>query len=173
MKSESGRTTVKTNILFAVDVAPGFPQARHVEGAIDMIGKLVHTDIDKVIVCHVREFSVPRLARTMRDHGGASGRRVVDEVVARLRGAGIQAGGIIREADTGRIAQTILQAAAEHDARLIVIGARGRTDLPRTPLDAATHLLHISTLPVLVVPSAKETAPAAVRAKTTSIPAVI
>jgi nucleotide-binding universal stress UspA family protein len=162
---------VKTNILFAVDVAPGFPQARHVEGAIDMIGQLVRSDIDRVIVCHVREFSVPKLARTMRDHGGASGRRVVDEVVTRLRRAGINAGGMIREADAGRVAQTILQAAAECEARVIVIGARGRTDLPRMPLDVATHLLHISTLPVLVVPSAE--APSSVRAKTESVSAAL
>lgn len=50
------------------------------------------------------------------------------------------------------MAQTILTAAAEVGAGLIVLGTREDTDLPRIPLDMATHLLHLSTLPVLIVP---------------------
>jgi len=142
---------VKTNILLAIDVAPGHP-LRHVEEAVKMAAELVRDAADQVVVVHIREFSVPKLVRTMRDHGGASGRDAVDQVVANLRSAGIRASGLIREADTGHVAQTILAAAAEFDARVIVLGARARTDLPRVPLDAATHLLHLSTLPVLIVP---------------------
>jgi nucleotide-binding universal stress UspA family protein len=152
------RLTVKTNILLAIDVAPGHP-LRHVEEAVSMAAELVRDSADQVVVVHIREFSVPKLARTMRDHGGASGRDAVDRVVDSLRSAGIRASGLIREADTGHVAQTILEAAAEFDARVIVLGARGRTDLPRVPFDAATHLLHLSTLPVLIVPPA----PAATR----------
>jgi hypothetical protein len=59
---------------------------------------------------------------------------------------------MIREADTGHVAQTILAAADEVGASLIVLGTREDTDLPRTPLDMATHLPHLSTLPVLIVP---------------------
>ena len=142
---------MKTNILLAIDVAPECP-LRHVEEATKMAAQLVRDSADRVVVVHIREFSVPKLARTMRDHGGASGRRAVDQVVADLRSAGIHAGGLIREADTGHVAQTILDAAAEFDARVIVLGARGRTNLPRGPFDVATHLLHLSTLPVLIVP---------------------
>jgi nucleotide-binding universal stress UspA family protein len=143
---------MKTNILLAIDVAPEYP-LRHVEEAAKMAAELVRDSRDQVIVVHIREFSVPKLARTMRDHGGTSGRGAVDQVVADLRSAGIRASGLIREADTGHVAQTILAAAAEFDARIIVLGARGRTNLPRVPFDAATHLLHLSTLPVLIVPS--------------------
>jgi nucleotide-binding universal stress UspA family protein len=118
-----------------------------------MAAELVRDAVDQVVVVHIREFSVPKLARTMRDHGGVSGRDAVDRVVTSLRSAGIRASGLIREADTGHVAQTILEAAAEFDARVIVLGARGRTDLPRVPFDAATHLLHLCTLPVLIVPA--------------------
>lgn len=144
---------MKTNILLAIDVAPGSP-LRHVSRAIEMAAQMVRDDADRIIVMHVREFSVARLVRNIRDQGGTPGRRAVEEVVTTLRAAGIRASGLIREADTGHVGQTILDAAAEFDARLIVLGARGHTGLPRTPLDLATHLLHLSTLPVLIVPPA-------------------
>jgi nucleotide-binding universal stress UspA family protein len=140
-----------TTILLAIDVPPGHP-LQHVSRAIDMAARQVRDETDRVIVLHVREFSLPRLARTMRDQGGAPGRRAVSQVVADLRRARIHASGLIREADTGHVAQTILAAADEVGASLIVLGTREKTDLPRTPLDMATHLLHLSTLPVLIVP---------------------
>lgn len=145
---------MKTNILLAIDVAPGSSPLRHVSRAIEIAAQMVRDDADRIIVMHVREFSVARLARNIRNHGESPGRSAVDQVVTTLRAAGIRASGLIREADTGHVAQTILDAAAELDARLIVLGARGHTGLPRTPLDLATHLLHLSTQPVLIVPPA-------------------
>jgi hypothetical protein len=65
-------------------------------------------------------------------------------------------------AGTGRVAQTILAAAAEVGADLIVLGAREDTNLPRTPLDMASHLLHLSRLPVLIVPKSAQTAAPAI-----------
>jgi hypothetical protein len=55
----------------------------------------------------------------MRDQGGISGRRAVDEVVPELRTA--HACGLIREADFGHVAPTILDVAGEFDARWIVL----------------------------------------------------
>ncbi len=148
-----------TTILLAIDAPPGKP-LQHVNRAIEMAARLIRDKTDHVIVMHVREFSLARLARTMRDEGGAPGRLAVHQVVADLRRAGIRASELIREADTGHVAQTILAAAAEYNAGLIILGTRERTDLPRTPLDMATHLLHLSRLPVLIVPTdlAAETA---------------
>jgi nucleotide-binding universal stress UspA family protein len=140
-----------TTILLAIDVAPGRP-LRHVSRAIDMTARLARKDTDRVIVLHVRNFSLARLGRTMRDQGGAPGADAVRLVVTGLRDLGIPASGVIRESDNGYVAQAILTAATEFGASLIVLGARERTDLPRIPLDMATHLLHISTLPVLIVP---------------------
>lgn len=149
---------MKTNILLAADVAAGDP-LRHVAAAVDMARDLVRSDADRVIVLHVREYSIARLVRTMRDGGGRSGRLLVNEIVSRLRAEGIHASAIIREADVGHIAETILNVAHEFDARMIVLGSRTETDLPRLPFgDAATHLLHLSTLPVLIVPSSGEPA---------------
>jgi nucleotide-binding universal stress UspA family protein len=136
-----------TTILLAIDAPPGKP-LQHVNRAIEMAAQLIRDKTDHVIVMHVREFSLARLARTMRDEGGAPGRLAVHRVVAEIR-----ASAVIREADTGHVAQTILAAAAEFDAGLIILGTREDTNLPRTPLDMATHLLHMSTLPVLIVPT--------------------
>lgn len=144
---------MKTNILLAVDVAPGSP-SRHIAGAVEMTRELARGRADRVIVLHIQEFSLPKLATTMRDHGGASGRRVVDDVVAELRNDGIRADGLIREADFGHVADSILAAADQFDARLIVLGSRGATDLPRIPAGSvAAHLLRHARLPVLIAPS--------------------
>jgi nucleotide-binding universal stress UspA family protein len=143
---------MKSNILLAVDVTRGSP-VQHVSRALDLVRELVRDGADHVIVLHVREFSVLRLARTMQDGGGVSGRRAVDEVVASLRAAGIHASGQILEADIGHVSRTILDAAEHFEARLIVLGARSRTDLAHIPIGGvATHLLRSSTLPVLIVP---------------------
>lgn len=144
---------MKTNIVLAVDVASGSP-SRHVTAAVEITRELIRDRADRVVVLHVQEFSIPQLARNMRDHGGASGRRVVDDVVFVLRATGIRADGLVREADFGHVADTILAVADEFDARLIVLGSRGATDLPRVPAGSvATHLLRHARLPVLIAPS--------------------
>ncbi len=40
-----------------------------------------------------------------------------------------------------------------HDARFLVLGSSGRTDLPHIPLGSVSHrLLHMSRRPVMLVP---------------------
>jgi hypothetical protein len=55
--------------------------AWHIRPAIDMTRDMVRDGADHVVVLHVREFSVGRLASMMREHGGADGRHAVDEIV--------------------------------------------------------------------------------------------
>ena len=145
----------RTNILLAVDVTPGDP-LRHVSAAVEMTRELIRDDADQVVVLHVREFSIARLGRMMTDGGGADGAHAVHAIVSALRADGIRACGQCREADIGHVAQTILHAAREFDARVIVLGSRSQTDLPRNPVGSvAEHLLHQSTIPVLIVPRAE------------------
>jgi nucleotide-binding universal stress UspA family protein len=78
---------------------------------------------------------------------------VLNAVVADLTAYGVSAGAEIRETHVGHIAATILAAAQDHNARLVVLGSTSRTDLPRIPLGSvATRLLHMATRPVLIVP---------------------
>jgi nucleotide-binding universal stress UspA family protein len=145
---------VKTNILLAVDVAAG-GTTRHVDAATEMTTEMIRDCADHVIVLHVREFSILRLPQTMTDGGGATGRKVVEQVVSRLRSSGVHASGLVREADIGHVAQTILHAAREFDVRLVVLGSSGRTAIRRLPVNSvAAHVLHAATVPVLIVPAA-------------------
>lgn len=134
----------KTATLLAVD--PGEPTWL-IDGAVDMARDLVRDRADHVVVLHVREFSVARLAAMMREHGGADGRHAVDEIVARLRAAGVTASSLIRAADEGHVAGTILDAAGEFNVRLIVLGSPRR----RIPMGSvARRLLCHANVPVVV-----------------------
>lgn len=153
---------MRTNILLVVDVAPGDPLC-HVSGAVGMVKHLVRDSAEQAIVLHVQEFSIPRLVGNMADHGGASGRHAVEAVVASLRAAGIHASGLIREADFRHVDRTVLDAADEFNARLIVLGAKSHAGLRRLPASSlATHLMRLSRLPVLIVPPSDELARAQV-----------
>ncbi len=144
---------MRTNILLAIDAPPCGP--RYLTAAAGIIGELIRDHADHVLVLHVKEFSILKLARNMADQGGRQGRLAVDATVAGLRAAGIQASGTVREADFGHVARTILDAADEIDARVIVLGARRQVDTPRLPLGGvASHVLHMATRPVLTVPHA-------------------
>lgn len=46
-----------------------------------------------------------------------------------------------------------MTAADEHDARIIVLGSSGHTDMPLMPFGSVSHrLLHMARRPVLIVP---------------------
>jgi nucleotide-binding universal stress UspA family protein len=142
----------RTNILLAVDIARGDP-LRHVSGAVAMVRELTRDDADQVIVLHVHEFSIMRLGAMMTGGGGAAAQHAVDAIVSGLRGSGVRACGQVREADIGHVAQTILGAARDFDARMIVLGSRGPAGLPRGPVGSvAARLLHQAVIPVLIVP---------------------
>jgi nucleotide-binding universal stress UspA family protein len=140
-------TNGKSSILLAVDLGPHEP-ARHIDAAVGMASDLARSRADQVIVLHVREFSVGRLVPMMTEHGGADGQHAVDDIVARLRSAGVSACGQVRGADTGHVASTILDAVAEFGARLIVLSSPRR----RIPLGSVVrHLLYQADVPVVIV----------------------
>lgn len=140
------------NILLAADAASHDP-ARHVLAAAAMTGDLARDSGDHVIVLHVHEFATGRFGRIQVDCGDGEGEGVVAKIVADLQAEGVSAEGEIREANLGHVARAILNAAQDHQARLVVLGSSSRTDLPRVPLGSvASRLLHMATRPVLIVP---------------------
>jgi nucleotide-binding universal stress UspA family protein len=125
----------------------------HASAAADMTRELSQDSGDKVIVVHVHEFAVGRWGRMQVDCGEGEGEAVVGKIVAGLVDAKITAEGEIREAQLGHIARSILTAADEHNARVVVIGSGGRADLPHLPFGSVAHrLLHLARRPVLIVP---------------------
>ncbi len=139
-------------ILLAVDAARHVPQS-HVAAAVTMTRELSQDTGDQVIVLHVHEFAVGRFGRLQVDCAEGQGESLVAETVADLRSAGITADGTVREADFGHVARKILAVADEYDARMVVLGASGRTDMPHVPFGSVSHrLMHLATRPVLIVP---------------------
>lgn len=138
-------------IVLAVDTAQ-HELAEHVMAAVEMTKEVARAD-DKVIVLHVHEFAVGRFGRLQVDCADGQGEKLVAAVVADLTQSGVPAEGVIKEADYGHVARAILGAANSSRARLLVLGSSSRTDLPWVPFGSVAHrLLHIASIPVLVVP---------------------
>jgi nucleotide-binding universal stress UspA family protein len=139
-------------ILLAVDAARHEP-AEHVTAAAEMTRDLARDTGDSVIVLHIHEFATGRWGRAQVDCAEGAGEKVLDEVVSGLRDAGITVKGVIGTAELGHVAKTILAAADEYDARIIVLGSSSRTDLPLLPFGSVSNrLLHHARRPVLIVP---------------------
>jgi nucleotide-binding universal stress UspA family protein len=138
-------------IMLAVDTARG-ELGKHVAAAVEMTKELAAPD-DKVIVVHVHEFAYGKFGKIQVDCMDSQGEQLVSDIVAELGRSGVTASGVIREAEFGHTARAILMAATEAGARMVVLGSRSRTDLPWIPLGSvSTRLLHLSSLPVLIVP---------------------
>jgi len=138
-------------IMLAVDIAHG-EAGKHVAAAVDLIKELAEPD-DKVIVLHVHEFAASKFGRTQVDCLDQQGEQLVSGIVADLGRSGISASGKITEAELSYVARTILAKATQEGATMLVLGSSTRTDLPWAPFGSvSSRLLHISPLPVLIVP---------------------
>jgi nucleotide-binding universal stress UspA family protein len=134
-------------ILLAVDGQHPVP------AAAELTRELSRDTGDRVVVLHVHEFAVGRFGRLQVDCPEDEGDRLAAETVSALKDAGVSAEAEIRETGIGQVAHAILDAADRHDARLVVLGSSGRTDLPHVPFGSVAHrLLHQASRPVLIVP---------------------
>jgi nucleotide-binding universal stress UspA family protein len=134
-------------ILLGVDALHYAPEAT------EMARDLCHDGQDKIIVLHVHEFAIGRFGRMQVDCPEGEAEKLTDGIRMSLENQGIDADAEIREAHVGQIARSILHAAEEHDAHIIVLGSVRNTDLPRIPIGSVTHkVLHLARRPVLVVP---------------------
>lgn len=80
-----------------------------------------------------------------------TGREVLNHAVATADEAGVPT---TVEIIDEKPAQALLDAAAQHDARVIVVGTWGESPMRGALLGSTPHkLLHLSTVPVLCVPS--------------------
>lgn len=134
-------------ILLGVDALHYAPEATQ------MAKELWHGTDDKIIVLHVHEFAVGRFGRLQVDCAEGEAERLVTSICTELADAGVSAEVEIREAHVGQIARTIVEAADEHDARMIVLGSARSTDLPHIPFGSVSlKVLHLARRPVTVVP---------------------
>jgi universal stress protein A len=104
-----------------------------------------------VWVLHIREREFGRLGLTPSEPDEQA-QAAVGEGVDALMQAGVDAQGEMREAIFGHAAQEIVKDAREHDADVIIMGSRGRSDLAGLVLGSTAHkVIHLSDRPVLVV----------------------
>jgi len=142
------------NILLAVDALHYAPEAT------ELARELCTGPQDRIYVLHVHEFAVGRFGRLLVDCPDGEAERLITTIRGSLEEAGLDVSAEIRETHVGYIARTILEAADQHDAAIIVLGSTRRTDLPHLPFGSVTHkVLHLAKRPVLVVPKHAATVP--------------
>lgn len=143
----AGGSEVMTNFLLAVDAMHYAPEATA------MARELCHGPEDKIIILHVHEFATGRSGRVQVDCPEGEAERLVAGIRTGMTEAGIAADAEIRDAHVGRVARTIIEAADDHDARIIVLGSAKSTDLPHVPFGSVSlKVLHLARRPVMVVP---------------------
>jgi nucleotide-binding universal stress UspA family protein len=133
-------------------IVVGVDASGHADHAVQAAAKIAADTGDKVVVFHgivVRQAKGSPYATESRDDA----QHLVDRHVAQLASAGISAvGEVHRELEIG-IGGALIDVALGHQAGLIVVGTRGRSDVTSMLLGSVAHeVVHKSTLPVLVVP---------------------
>jgi nucleotide-binding universal stress UspA family protein len=106
----------------------------------------------EVWVLHVLEREVMSRGGTFPIESDAEAQSVVEHAAKVLHDAGIKAHYEVWSAMYGEVAHDIVRAARAHDAGIIVMGSRGRSDLTGLVLGSTAHrVIHLSDRPVLVV----------------------
>ena len=105
----------------------------------------------EVWVMHLREREVMR-GGAIPSESDQEAMEAVETAVKTLTDAGITAHGVVDDAIFGHAARYIVEAADEHDAGVIVMGSRGRSDIAGLVLGSTAHkVIHLTHRPVLIV----------------------
>ena len=107
----------------------------------------------EVWVLHLREREVAvKTGVAMTAESADEANAAVSAAVEVLTQAGVKAHGDIRTTLFGYAAREIVDDAIEHDADLIVMGSRGRSNLVGFILGSTAHkVIHLTDRPVLIV----------------------
>ncbi|HVC69186.1 MAG TPA: universal stress protein [Acidimicrobiales bacterium] len=126
--------------------------SEHDTKALVATAELAKLNEATVRIVHVREGDfVGRAGFIAReDNEGASA--LVDHAVATLVASGAKASGTVRSSLPNLVAREILDEAHDCGASVIVMGARGLSDLKGLLFGSNTHkVLHLGHLPVLII----------------------
>ena len=106
----------------------------------------------EVWVLHLREMETMSRAGFVPIESGAEAQSIVEHAAKELHDAGVKAHYEVRNTIYGQAGREIVDAARAHDAGVIVMGSRGRSDLAGLVLGSTAHkVIHLSDRPVLVV----------------------
>ena len=133
-------------LLVAIDHSEVSPRV------IDAAKNLALLSKGKVWVLHLLEKEVIAQMGDVPSESDQEAAQPVKDGVSALRQAGVDAEGDIRPTTFGHAAREILADAKEHDAHVIVMGSRGRSDLAGSILGSTAHkVIHLTDRPVLVI----------------------
>jgi nucleotide-binding universal stress UspA family protein len=123
------------------------------ERAINAAREMASLSNGEVWVLHILEKEVMgRAGGVFAIESGAEAQSVVEHAAQQLDDAGIKAHYEVRSTIYGQAAREIVAAARAHDAGVIVMGSRGRSDLAGLVRGSTAHkVIHLSDRPVLVV----------------------
>lgn len=122
------------------------------ERVIDEARGLASLSDGEVWVLHVREKEIMPRGGFFEIESDAEAQSVVEHAAKELDDAGIKAHYEVQSTVYGRAAHAIVAAARAHDAGVIVMGSRGRSDVTALLLGSTAHkVIHLSDRPVLVV----------------------
>jgi nucleotide-binding universal stress UspA family protein len=106
----------------------------------------------KVWVLHLREREIIAQMGQVPSESDQSAHQAVSDGVDELKKAGIDAEGEVRQTVFGHAAREIVADAKEHDADVIIMGSRGRSDFAGALLGSTAHkVIHLTDRPVLVI----------------------
>jgi nucleotide-binding universal stress UspA family protein len=133
-------------------IVVGVDASGHADHALQTVAKMTAASGDKVVVVHGVVVHLAKLSSYVTGSMDDA-QQLVDRHVAQLASAGVSAiGEVHRELGVG-IGGVLIDVAASHQAGLIVVGTRGRSDLASMLLGSVAHeVVHKSPVPVLVVP---------------------
>ena len=119
---------------------------------IDAAKDLALLSKGKVWVLHLLEKEVYAQLGDVPSESDQEADEAVRDGVSTLRQAGVDAEGDMRPTTFGHAAREILADAKEHDADIIIMGSRGRSDFAGAILGSTAHkVIHLADRPVLVV----------------------
>src|SRR5215475_1786403 len=106
----------------------------------------------KVWVLHLLEKEVIAQMGDVASESAQEADEAVRDGVNTLRQAGVDVEGEIRPTTFGHAAREILADAKEHDADVIIMGSRGRSDFAGAILGSTAHkVIHLADRPVLII----------------------
>jgi nucleotide-binding universal stress UspA family protein len=133
-------------------IVVGVDASGHADHAVQTVAKMAAATGDKVVVVHGVVVHMAK-ANSYVTESLDDAQQLVDRCVAQLASAGVSATGEVHRELAVGIGGALIDVALSHQAGIIVVGTRGRSDLTSMLLGSVAHeVVHKSPLPVLVVP---------------------
>jgi len=120
--------------------------------AINAARELASLSDGEVWVLHLREMEVMPRVGYVPIESNTEAQSIAEHAAQELHDSGVKAHYEVRNTIYGQAGREIVDVARAHDAGVIVLGSRGRSDLASLVLGSTAHkVIHLSDRPVLVV----------------------